>query len=586
MLEHFDTIKNSPSHIYHSALPFCPSSSWLHKYYPTDLSLTVKVIKGLPAGWGKCSRTVLLGSAIKTLSCWNNTVAIGSDHRNIIILDIITGSWTAILSGHTHQVDCVTFSSDGTSLVSGSWDCTVKLWDVQTGGIVKTLSGHTRPVLSVSISLDCIRIASGSFDGTIRLWDIQTGECQCVIEQHSVQHVSFFPTNPQHLISICENKLWQWDTNGHQITPPSECSHIAFSSDGTQFISCYGVVVTVKNSDSGATVAKFEVTKGNPYHNLFSLDGGLVAVATGKTIYIWDITSSNPHLVETLIGHTQNIVSLTFSSPSTLISASQDRSVKLWKISTSSVDLVMTDPGPSQITLPLATSTSLQARDGVAISNDINGVVKIWDIPASLCKPLSKSQAEDYKLGDVKLINSRLVLVWYGDKKINIWDPEKGEFLLQADVSEHRLLDLRISGDRSKIFCINEGLIQAWHMWTGEAVGKGESRALRGQKSLVMDGSRVWVQRDFRWYEGWDFGIPGSPPVELSTWPPATLCLNNTRLWNNETCQVRVTGKVVFQLSKGLQGHIVEVQWNGQYLVISLRAEKELILEFPPAFLQ
>jgi WD40 repeat protein len=56
---------------------------------------------------------------------------------------------------------CLAFSSDGTSLVSGSDDCTVKLWDVQTGGTVKTFFGHTELVLSVSISADYTIIASG-----------------------------------------------------------------------------------------------------------------------------------------------------------------------------------------------------------------------------------------------------------------------------------------------------------------------------------------------------------------------------------------------------------------------------------------
>jgi hypothetical protein len=64
LLEHFDTIQNSPSHIYHSALPFSPSSSWLHKCYSAELSHMVKVVKGLPAEWGMCSRTVLLNSLI------------------------------------------------------------------------------------------------------------------------------------------------------------------------------------------------------------------------------------------------------------------------------------------------------------------------------------------------------------------------------------------------------------------------------------------------------------------------------------------------------------------------------------------
>jgi len=305
-LEHFDAIKNSPSYIYYFALPFSPSSSWLCKCYSTDPSHTVKVVKGLSAEWGICFRTVLLSSFAQTLSYWNNTIAVGSGSGKIIILDTITGSQTAVLSGHADQVNCLTFSSDGTSLVSGSDDCTVKLWDLQTGGVVKTFSGHTSWVWSVSISPDCTTIASGSGDATICLWNTQTGECYHTIKQQTtVYHVSFSPTNPQHLISLHSGKLQQWDTNGHQIKPQFDGSYVAFSSDGTQFVSCNEKVVTVQNSDSGVVVAKFQVANGDISYCYFSPGNRLIAIAAGNTAYIWDITSSDPHLVETFIGHTE-----------------------------------------------------------------------------------------------------------------------------------------------------------------------------------------------------------------------------------------------------------------------------------------
>ena len=98
--EHLDIIVDSPSHIYHSALPFAPPSTWLPNCCGSELSRDVKVVRGLPAQWGICFRTVSLGTAVYEISHWNNNIAIASGHRDITILDAITGSQSTILSGH------------------------------------------------------------------------------------------------------------------------------------------------------------------------------------------------------------------------------------------------------------------------------------------------------------------------------------------------------------------------------------------------------------------------------------------------------------------------------------------------------
>ena len=88
------------------------------------------MIKGLSVEWGKCSRTVAFNSKPLNLACWKDTVAVGLISGDITILDRITGSQAAILSGNTTAVRSVVFSSDGTLLASGSDDGAVKLWDV------------------------------------------------------------------------------------------------------------------------------------------------------------------------------------------------------------------------------------------------------------------------------------------------------------------------------------------------------------------------------------------------------------------------------------------------------------------------
>ena len=82
----------------------------------------------------------------------------------------------SVQDGHTDSVTSVAFSPDGTRLVSGSDDKTVKHWDVSSGKLIRTLEGHSASVKSVTFSPDGSRVLSGgNLDGDLRLWDAATG---------------------------------------------------------------------------------------------------------------------------------------------------------------------------------------------------------------------------------------------------------------------------------------------------------------------------------------------------------------------------------------------------------------------------
>ena len=491
--------------------------SWLCEYYSAELSQEVKVVKGAPAEWGACSRTISPDSVPMSLAYQKGTFAVGLQSCKIAVLDAITGSQVAVLPGHTGYVRSLTLSLDGLFLVSGGNDNDIKLWDVQTGGIIKTFHGHTYYVLSVSISPDCTTIASGSSDKTIRLWHVQAGNCFCVIDGFGdrVNSISFSPTNPQLLVSGCEDStVQQWDINGCQIGPTCKGRGVAFSPDGTHFVSWGGQAATVQSSDSRVVIAELHVSSDNFECCCFSPNCKFVAGGAGYTIYIWDITSSDPCLIDTLIGHTSYITSLIFSS--FLISASHDKTIKLWQISAPSTDQPVTDtiytlPTPSPIQ-----SVSLQVRDGVAISSDRAGVVKTWDILTGLCKATFQTPAEGSTWRDAQLIEGRLIVVWYMNQTIHIWDGEKGGFLQLVDVSISYLSGVRISGDGSKVFCLSEKSIQAWSIWTGDPMGRVELEDKAYFDPLYVDGSQISVCFKDSQLQRWDFGISGSSPVQLS----------------------------------------------------------------------
>ena len=86
------------------------------------------------------------------------------------------GAEIARLEGHTSTVLSVGYSPDGTRLVSGSADGTIRVWDPNGRAEIARLEGHTSGPWSVGYSPDGTRLVSGSDDGTIRVWNAQTNE--------------------------------------------------------------------------------------------------------------------------------------------------------------------------------------------------------------------------------------------------------------------------------------------------------------------------------------------------------------------------------------------------------------------------
>ena len=594
-MEYFDTIHNSPSKIYHHALPLSPSKSWLHEYYSSELLQEVKVVGGLQAEWGLCSRTVAFSATAAalgfptiptTLACWGDLVAVGGYPHSLIIFDGITGMCTSVLSGHTDDVCSLAFSLDGVFLVSGSDDRTIILWDIQTGGVIRRFCGHTHEICSVSISPDCATIVSGSYDMTIRLWDTWTGECHYVIDPQNnpdvshvrhkiVDFVSFSPTNSQLFLSVSGGYIQQWDLNGHNIGPSYKGHGVTFSTDGTCFVSWRKKIATVQNSNSGVIVTKLQVSGDNFKHCCFSPNDKYVAGGAGYTIYVWDITSIDPHLINTFMGHTQEITSLGFSS--SLVSLAGDKSIKFWQIGVSSANSESTPPASASIK-----SISLQANDGIAISSDSAGVVRTWDITTGLCKESFHTTAQDIDLGDVRLINSMLIFAWFAHGQVQIWDIGKGEFIQKLD--RPTFLDvIKISEDGSTVFLLGNS-IQAWSIWTGEAMGEVELETEPLLPSLVVDGLRVWVYSRGLLVQGWDFGISSLTPTPLSNALPDThhLSFIDGHIWRGPIpsfIKDMVTGDEVFQLP-GRYAEFTSVQWDGRYLVAGYSSGKLLILDF------
>jgi WD40 repeat protein len=86
-------------------------------------------------------------------------------------LDRIADSSLLTRKGHTGGVSAVSWSPDGSRLLTVSGYLTAKVWDAKTGAEVLTLKDHTAGVFGVSWSPDGSRVLTGGGDNTAKVWD-------------------------------------------------------------------------------------------------------------------------------------------------------------------------------------------------------------------------------------------------------------------------------------------------------------------------------------------------------------------------------------------------------------------------------
>ena len=536
-----------------------------------------------PEKWRTYNRTVPYRGRQPVLASKDNKIAIG-DEKCITILDATTGSQKATLSEHAGKICALTFSVDGTLLVSGSDDKTIKLWDIQTGGVIKTFN-YIASVTSVSISADNTTIATGSKDNAVCLWNIETGDTFGIKQPTNGWYpvVCFSPKDPQLLLSTGENTIRWWGTNGYCIGPPIPSRHITFSSDGTQFASCYDYTIIVQDTDSGDIVTQFNTCARQCS---FSPNGKFIACVFCD-VELWDITNPHsPHFVKTVMQCNANAsLKAVFSSSHTLITCDDDGGggTRFWDINhLLSAPNVPGTGSTTPHTTPIV-AVSMQSKDGLAFSIDVDGVVKTWDTSTGHCRKTIQTQAKDLHNGDMQLINDKLILVGKTTNGIRIWDVEKGRCLRTISTSSEHV---RISGDGFMFFSLSYDKIKAWSTWTGELISQAQ---LKGDfiffHPLKMDGSKVPVNLGYYDVQAWDFGTQGSDPIQLPITFLDNLYVNFYHSYDEDTERDMIRAEIQNRVTKRelpLSDEHVEssaAQLDGHHVILGYKSGEVLILD-------
>lgn len=334
-------------------------------------------------------------------------IIVGGDDDTLRLWDVNTGLPIGQpMQAHTRKITSLAFSPNGSRIVSGSRDKTLRLWDTNTGQpIGGPMQGHTDSISLVAFSSDGRRIISVSGDRTLRLWDGGTGKPIGEPMQGHTDAIALvaLSSDGRRIVSVSNDndktlRLWDAKT-GKPIGEPLQertapVESVAISPDGSRVVTGRGdTKMQLWDANTGKRIGEpLEGHSQTVRMIVFSPDGGrFVSISDEKTLRLWDAKTGQP-IGMPLQGHSGWVTSVAFSHDGRrIVSSSDDKTLRMWDVNTGQ------SIGPPLYT-GLITFLGFSSDDRSIVTFDRTGKTlglwpapKIW--PDELCKKLTRNMS-------------------------------------------------------------------------------------------------------------------------------------------------------------------------------------------------
>ncbi|PHH49104.1 Cell division control protein 4 [Ceratocystis fimbriata CBS 114723] len=151
--------------------------------------------------------------SVRAIAAHGDTLVSGSYDNTVRVWKISTGESRHILGGHNQKVYSVVLDHERNRCISGSMDSMVKVWDLETGSCLFTLEGHTHLVGLLDLREG--RLVSAAADSTLRIWNPEDGACRTVLAAHTGA-ITCFQHDARKVISGSEKAVKMWDIQSGQ----------------------------------------------------------------------------------------------------------------------------------------------------------------------------------------------------------------------------------------------------------------------------------------------------------------------------------------------------------------------------------
>lgn len=286
-----------------------------------------------------------------------------------------------VFSGHWNTVPSVAISPDGQLVLTSSRD-TVKLWSIK-GDPIRWFVGHSAHISSLNFSPDGSSILTTSFDSTAKLWTLNGQELRTFKgHQGNVWAAAFSPDGKTILTGGADNIAKLWSLDGAEIVTYKghlgAVRAVAFSPDGQRVLTGSSDNTAIIWSLNGGRINILRGHKGAVNAVEFSPKGNtLLTGSFNETTKLW---TADGWEITTLTGHNLPATAAKFSPDGKHIATvSNDQTIKIWNTGTERATITDSEQvegdfstmafGPKGVEL-------LIRRYSTVIVRDINGYEK------------------------------------------------------------------------------------------------------------------------------------------------------------------------------------------------------------------
>ena len=306
---------------------------------------------------------------------------------------------------HWGWVNRVSFSPDGKTLASASWDGTARLWNMNDGRLRRVLEAKGA-VQVVVFSPVGHTVVTCSRNGFVQIWDPETGQLRRTLDKQEgcIPDAAFSPNGQQLAIGVHvppSVKVWDVTTGRMTLTidrPMDMVNGVAISPDGQILAACGGrwwdhgadrVYVKLWDLSTGSLKAELRGHTSNVQELAFSPDGKTLATRSlDSTLRLWDREKCTEIR---LFKHSNWVNSMAFSPDGKTIASNAlfVNRIRFNDLTTGEVKFPVQDFMHDD-RIPFNAPGLVYSRDGQTLAvASTEHTVTLWDVATGRERPLS-----------------------------------------------------------------------------------------------------------------------------------------------------------------------------------------------------